>query len=395
LNIVLKSLQSTIDDAISKIYGVSVADIERCEKAEETSDSGLDFPPKFAFPTPDAEALLSYLFGRSIGRWRNHFAGQVPKLGDAAPSAAPALLPASETIPIVVEDRGHRLDIVALLRTELENTLIDSSDADVVVLEQALGGNLREWIARTFFTRHLTAYTSFGRRAPVYWQVATASASYSVWLYMHALSRDTMYKVQNDFVAPKLAHEERTLVEMRAESGASPGAARRKELAAQESLIEELRAFLEEVRCVAPLWNPTLDDGAVINFAPLWRLVPHQKAWQRELKTTWDALCRGDYDWADLAMHLWPERVVPKCATDRSLAIAHGLEDTFWVEGDDGKWMPRSTPTRSVDELVRERTSIAVKAALKSLLEAPATNGNGGRGRGRRAANAAAEVGAR
>ena len=94
-------------------------------------------------------------------------------------------------------------------------------------------------------------------------------------------------------------------------------------------------------------------------------------------------------------MHLWPERVIPKCATDRSLAIAHGLEDVFWVEGDDGKWKPRPTPTRPVDELVRERTSIAVKAALKSLLEAPVANANGGRGRGRRAANAAADGGAR
>ena len=63
----------------------------------------------------------------------------------------------------------------------------------------------------------------------------------------------------------------------------------------------------------------------------------------------------GKYDWAHLAMHLWPERVVPKCAKDRSLAIAHGLEDVFWVEGTDGKWTARKTPTRSVDELVRER----------------------------------------
>ena len=61
---------------------------------------------------------------------------------------------------------------------------------------------------------------------------------------------------------------------------------------------------------------------------------------------------RGKYDWAHLAMHLWPERVVPKCATDRSLAIAHGLEDVFWVEGADGKWAARKTPTRSIEELV-------------------------------------------
>ena len=81
-------------------------------------------------------------------------------------------------------------------------------------------------------------------------------------------------------------------------------------------------------------------------------------------------------------MHLWPERVVPKCASDRSLAIAHGLEDVFWAEGADGKWVKRSRPTRTVEELVAERTSPAVKAALADLLGAPAPTG-AGRGRGR------------
>ncbi len=92
-------------------------------------------------------------------------------------------------------------------------------------------------------------------------------------------------------------------------------------------------------------------------------------------------------------MHLWPERVLPKCAKDRSLAIAHGLEEVFWVEGADGKWLARKTPTRSIEELVRERTSPAVKAALKSLLEAPAGAGNGGRGRAGRRRSAVAERG--
>ena len=126
---------------------------------------------------------------------------------------------------------------------------------------------------------------------------------------------------------------------------------------------------------VAPLWNPNLDDGVIINFAPLWRLVPQNKSWQKELKSTWDALCEGKYDWAHLAMHLWPERVVPKCEKDRSLAIAHGLEDVFWIEGADGKWKARATPVKPVEELVRERTSPAVKAALQSLLEAPSATG--------------------
>ena len=76
------------------------------------------------------------------------------------------------------------------------------------------------------------------------------------------------------------------------------------------------------------------------------------------MKATWDALCEGKYDWAHLAMHLWPERVVPKCATDRSLAIAHGLEDVFWVEGDDGKWKPRANAD-APDQRTRRRAVLA------------------------------------
>jgi hypothetical protein len=209
-------------------------------------------------------------------------------------------------------------------------------------------------------------------------------------LYLHALNRDTLFKAQNDYVAPKLAHEERRLASLQRELGETPRASERKALVAQESFVEELRAVLDNVKRVAALWNPHLDDGTIVNFAPLWRLVPQHKPWQKELKATWDALCAGDYDWAHLAMHLWPERVVPKCATDRSLAIAHGVEDVFWVESG-GKWKARPTPARPVDELVRERNSSAVKASLNSLLDAPTAAGTG-RARGRRpAARAATE----
>jgi hypothetical protein len=105
------------------------------------------------------------------------------------------------------------------------------------------------------------------------------------------------------------------------------------------------------------------------------------KPWQKELKGRWDDLVAGKYDWAHLAMHLWPERVVPKCAIDRSLAIAHGLEDAFWVEGADGKWTKRPQPTRPIDQLVAERTRAAVKAALADLLAAPVPAATGGRRR--------------
>jgi hypothetical protein len=235
--------------------------------------------------------------------------------------------------------------------------------------------DLREWLASEFFEYHRKRYSKSKRKAPILWQLGTPSTRYSIWLYAHRLTRDTFFQIQNDVVGPKIAHEERQLTSLVQSAGGNPSSNERKEIAAQESFVEELRTMLDEVKRVTPLWNPRLDDGVMLTMAPLWRLVPQHKSWQKELKGKWDELAAGKYDWAHLAMHLWPERVVPKCATDRSLAIAHGFQDVFWIEGKDGKWGLRAQPTRSVEEIVKERTSPAVKAALKSLSEAPQNGG--------------------
>lgn len=340
-----------------------------------------------------SEALASWLVGVAFGRFDPRLATgerpipSDPEPFDPLPSRSPGMYPDGEEPgdrpDILVDDEGHADDLAARALAVAERVKVDAPET------------LRTWLAKEFFARHVRMYSKSRRKAPIYWQLATPSGAYSVWLYIQAFSKDTLFRVQNDYVAPKVAHEERRLEALMHELRDGATAAQRKQLAALGTLTEELRGFLGEVKRVAPLWKPNLDDGVIINFAPLWRLVPQNKAWQKELKSAWDALSEGEYDWAHLAMHLWPERVVPKCAKDRSLAVAHGLEDVFWVEGTDGKWSVRKTPTKSIDELVKERTSAAVKSALKSLLEAPkatakSTARNAG---GRRKAAAAADGG--
>jgi hypothetical protein len=328
-----------------------------------------------------ARAVLSWLVAVAFGRATAAFKGGA--------SSATVTHPCS----VLVDDLGHCDDLGARVEKAISDVGLDSSVVSASLAAASSQSDLRGWLSRYCFDQHVGKFSAGRRKAPIYWQLATASASYSVWLYIHAFSKDTLFRVQNDYVAPKLAHEERRLESLSGELRDGATAAQCKELSAQEAFVEELRAFLDELKRVAPLWKPNLDDGVIINFAPLWRLVPQNKSWQKELKSTWDALCAGKYDWAHLAMHLWPERVVPKCAKDRSLAIAHGLEDVFWVGGADSKWTARKTPTKSADDLVKERTSPAVKSALKILLEAPIASGksNGRKGGGRRKAAAAAK----
>ena len=154
--------------------------------------------------------------------------------------------------------------------------------------------------------------------------------------------------------------------------------------------MSEISGFVEELARVAPLWNPNLNDGVVINYAPLWRMIGHTQ-WRKNVKDCWDTVVAGDYDWSHLAMHLWPERVVPKCKDDASLAIAHGLDEVFWEKGDRDQLVKRN-PSQGgwepvIERLVAERTSPAVKAALQSLLDAPplVRSGGGRRGSGRAA----------
>jgi hypothetical protein len=401
----LGEIQKSVDDAAFALYGIGPADRSTIEAATATSsydDDTEDADREEADDDNDEEvnvgagddALGSWLVGVAFGRFDPRLASgeraipPEPEPFDPLPSRAPGMYPEGEEPAegpdILLDDEGHADDLAARARAVAERVDVDVPE------------NLRGWLAKEFFPLHIKMYSKSRRKAPIYWQLATPSASYAVWLYMHAVSKDTLFRVQNDYAAPKLAHEERRLESLTRELREKATAAQRKQLVAQESVVDELRAFLEEVKRVAPLWSPNLDDGVVINFAPLWRLVPQNRPWQKELKSTWDALCEGKYDWAHLAMHLWPERTIPKCAKDRSLAIAHGLKDVFWVAGADGKWTARKTPTRSIDELVRERTSSAVKAALKSLLEAPVSQGGGGRGRdGRGRTAATADEGSR
>ncbi len=413
----LAGIQAEIDERCFALYGFDKADRRTMTEgfgtrgSEEASSDGAndaeeddaeeytDESESTADATSLAAELVSWAVGVAFGRFDVRLATGArpmpaePEPFDPLPACSPGMLTGDDGLPlarpprgypiafpeagVLVDDPGHARDLTAAVRSAFD--VVFGADADrwwndVAALLDPKGHDLRVWLAHSFFEHHLKRHSKSRRKAPILWQLGRPSGRYSVWLHAHRLTRDSFFQLQNEVVSPKLTHEERQLTSLMQNAGGSPSAAARKEIAAQEAVVEELRAMLDGVKRVAPLWNPNLDDGVVLTMAPLWRLVPQHKPWQKELKSKCDELAAGKYDWAHLAMHLWPERVVPKCATDRSLAIAHGVEDVFWVEDENGKWEPRTTPVRPVDELAHERSSPAVKAAVKNLHDAPITS---------------------
>jgi hypothetical protein len=357
---------------------------------EENSPAAVDLAPYGL-----AASLVSWMVGVAVGRFDVRLAIGKRLCTDATgpfapvPVCPPGILTSESGLPvkvppadypvdvspILVTDPGHSLDITARIREVFEVIFGDEADQWWGGVGFALGardGEVSGWLAKSLFAHHLEIYhVPRSRQAPILWPMGTRSGSYLVWLYAHHASVDSLFRMLNDLVVPKLLAEERKLTQLRQEAGVDATASQRKAIDAQEHFVTELRELREQLEMLAPLWVPDLNDGIVVVLSPLWSLFAHNRPWSKELKKHWVKLAQGQYDWTQIAMHLWPERVISKCANDRSLAIAHRLEGVFWVAdpASEDKWNRREVPTTPVDELVAQRHSPAVDAALERMVE--------------------------
>ncbi len=354
----IQNLRASIDGMIFTETALSIADITEIEGLAATLPP--DTPNIEGFVPLNKDSLFeltlsffSYYIGSALGRWDVRLAiGEKPTdepldpfvlLPISPPAmlrnnvgfpATPADIPVDYPLRIswsgiLVDDPGHVEDINQRVREVLRVIWFDRADAIEQEACEILGvASLRAYFANPshFFDNHLKRYSKSRRAAPIYWPLSTPSGSYTLWLYYHRLTDQTLYSCVNDFVEPKLKQVNDDVDTLRRRANRSRQ--EEKELARLSDLALELAAFRDELLRIARFWQPNLNDGVQITAAPLWRLFQH-RAWQKRLKETWAALEAGDYGWAHLAYSIWPDRVRAKCKTDKSLAIAHDLEHLY------------------------------------------------------------------
>jgi len=231
---------------------------------------------------------------------------------------------------ILVDDVSSHLDIETQVHTVLRIVWGGDSELSERILCSNLGyDSLRSYLSKGagFFSDHLNAYSKSRRQAPIYWPIGSSSGAYTLWIYYPSLTGQTLYTAINDFVEPKLKQVGADVTVLR-NKGSTRTRDDEKQFEALQAFELELIELRDTLLKLAPTYKPNHDDGVQISAAPLWSLFRH-KPWQKVLKDTWAKLEKGDYDWSHLAMNYWPERVREKCKTDKSLAIAHGLEDLY------------------------------------------------------------------
>lgn len=330
----LGRIQAEIDAIAFDLYGFSEVDraaVQLSQSAAKEGDAETDGDDdtdedESAAPIDQTAGLLSWAVGVAFGRfdWRlatgERAAPVEPEPFDPLPTKSPGMLPDGAAAfhahaGILVDDAGHPHDLAHLLEEVLARV-----DAPVP-------SDVRRWLQRDFFPFHLQRYSKSRRKAPIYWPLSTTSGSYTLWVYYPSLASQTLYTAINDFVEPKLKQVGADVTGLR-----NKGSARSRDDEKQFEVLQSFELELIELRDTllkfAPTYKPNHDDGVQISAAPLWPLFRH-KPWQKVLKATWAKLEKGDYDWAHLAMKYWPDRVREKCKTDKSLAIAHGLEELY------------------------------------------------------------------
>ncbi len=310
-----------------------------------------------------ARSIFSYAIGVIFGRWdirlaihENNHLVQLDLFGPL-PKCPPGQLQNDQGLPItetdfyklkqeegwdypiqivwggvLVDEPGHSLNIQEHIHKVLDVIWPESWQQIEHEALDVLGvNNLSNYLQKPtgFFADHLKTYSKNRRLAPIYWQLQSLYGSSSIWIYYHSLTEQTLYGCVNNLIETKIDSVNSDLKII--SNTLSRDKAEEEKFSSLTDLKAELEDFRDELLRISKFWKPNLNDGVQITAAPLWRLFQH-KPWQKKLKETWEQLEAGEYDWAHLAYSIWPARVLSKCHKDRSLAIAHEVEQELWHE---------------------------------------------------------------
>ena len=208
-------LQSEIDELCFELYGIS--DEDRAEIAEgfgvgTANDGATGEEPQAddaltgAAPSALAAGLVSWAVGVGVGRFDVRLAtggrewSAEPDPFDPLPVCSPAMLTGEDGLPVggapvgypvsvspvLVDDRGHELDIIGRVRAVFDVVFGADADSWWADAGEALGarrGEISSWLQKGFFDHHLKSHSKSRRKAPILWPIGTASGSYVVWLY--------------------------------------------------------------------------------------------------------------------------------------------------------------------------------------------------------------------
>jgi len=340
----LNEIECNIDDEIYQLYDISdhdrkLIEVElngsiRFDLSDEDPDVDTDFSIIESLQSFTQDVLagqyLSYSIGVALGRFKPWVSDSLGR-GCFPDPVNHKLRGLSCSDGLLVMDKGHPDDISKRTLEVLSAMLSETGAQEVVRAAQRNEGDtielLRQYVARDFFKLHIKQY----RKRPVYWFLQSPKKKYGIWVFHERLTKDTLFRVRSEYVQPKIRLLESQIADIQNRVTAAEGKEKRRlerEMTPFHDIVDDVREFERRLKYISEVrgYTPHIDDGVVLNMAPLWDLIP---SWQAEPKKAWQELEAGKYDWSYQAMDHWPKRVTEKCKTNKSFAIAHRLLNLY------------------------------------------------------------------
>ena len=207
-------------------------------------------------------------------------------------------------------DEGHSDDFPKLVYEVLLKVMDEKSAGEVVEVINNKPTDksidvLRKFLEKDFFTKwHIPMY----KKRPVYWLLQSKNKNYGLYIYNQKFTSESLYTIIQKYIDSKLKLERTKSAELnQKKSGSNDPAEKRKidkDMAKIDEVIIEVEQFKKEVQAVIDSgFTPDIDDGVILNMAPLHKLIP---SWSEPSKF-YKKLKEGDFEWSSVSKALFQQ----------------------------------------------------------------------------------------
>ena len=208
-----------------------------------------------------------------------------------------SFIPDEDNIIPILDDEWFEDDILARFYAFLKASFGEKEfQKNLAFVEVCLGKDIRKYFVKDFYNDHIKRY----KKRPIYWLFSSPKGSFSVLIYLHRYTPDTLNKILNSYLREfieKLNLQRKQLEHIEVNGTPSEQSKARKEIDKIDVKLADCKQYEAEI--LYPLASERialdLDDGVLVNYNKLGSAVAtvpglNDKATKKKVK---------EFDWID------------------------------------------------------------------------------------------------
>jgi len=191
-----------------------------------------------------------------------------------------SFLPDEDNIIPVLQGEWFEDDIVTRMKEFLKVSFgSENYRNNLQFLEEALGNDLRTYFVKYFYKDHVKRYN----KRPIYWKFSSPDGHFSVLIYMHRYTPDTLSLILNKYLRPyiqKLEARRNHYSNLKTQGTPDQQRQATKELDQLKKMIDDCKHYAQDI--LYPLATTRisidLDDGVLVNYNKFGQAVEEVKS---------------------------------------------------------------------------------------------------------------------